>query len=667
MKNKIIKLCKNNTALVFIIVATLALTVLFSIIAGRFGAGASFVCASGILVAGTLAAIGYEYKKIRVNIVGENGIVFGNIMPSVLDSIKIPAIICDNVGHILWSSNLMRDVTELKTRIFGVNVEKVLGVTLQSIISEQNGKPFNVGEKQYVAVSMKMDWASGKDAKKYYLISLMDKSAESELRNLYDSERTSFAYIMIDNLNELAQITNDSYSQAGAEIENILRSWANELNAVIKSYEKDKYILVLQGSKLDECVENKFEILDRIRAVRAGDSEMSVTVSIGIAKTSGTLEDRDRAARAALDLALQRGGDQVVLRTADNGDMFFGGRTKTVQKRDSVRARVIVNKLCAAISTSSNVIIMGHRGADLDAIGSSVGIARIARFCGVKANIVIDTEDKNIEPAIQRFSNISEYTDTFVDSYTALNLCGADTLLILTDVNTPERTEFPEFAESAYRTVIIDHHRKVADSEFETEIEYIDPSASSASELVTEMIQQCLSPGELLREEANALYAGILLDTHQFSRNTGTRTFSAALYLRSEGASPAEVQLLFKSNFNELVREAKFETGMQTYRGTVIAVFDGEGEDYDRIIAAKVADKLLSVQNVKASFAIVRIGEVTHVSARSDGSVNVQLILEKLGGGGYFQSAGAQLDKISPEEAVSNLKKSIDEYIDTTR
>ncbi len=644
----------------------MVLAVTFSAIVAVSSIKAALVTGFGILLTGSVAAVVLEYKRRRDKERGEGGAIFGSVMPTVLDSIGIPSMICDNTGKILWCSTLMTQATGQTVRFFGASIENTLGVTIQSISeSEDSDKEVRFADKLFSASSLKLDNASGNDAKSYFLVSLTDRTNEDALRRRYESERVSFAYIMIDNINELSQLTNDSYSQAGAEIEAILRAWAADINAVIKSYDRDRYVLILQDSRLDECIENKFEILDRIRAVRAGDSGMSVTVSMGVAKTPGSLDERDKAARAALDLALQRGGDQAVLRTADQGDLFFGGRTKTVQKRDSVRARVIVNKLCAAISTSSNVVIMGHRGADLDSIGSAVGVARLARFCGVKANIVIDPEDSNIELSISKFKNVSEYSDTFIDSNAAMNLAGADTLLVLTDVNAPSRAEAPDFAENAYRTVVIDHHRKIADIQLEAEIEYIDPSASSACELVTEMLQQCLSPGELLREEANALYAGMLLDTHQFSRNTGTRTFGAALYLRSEGASPADVQNFFRSNLDELAREARFETGMQPYRAnTLIALYDGEGEDSDRIIAAKVADKLLKVQNVKASFALVEIDGVIHVSARSDGNVNVQLIMERLGGGGYFQAAGAQLQDMTSQEAIEKLKAAIDEYID---
>ncbi len=646
----------------------MVLAVTFSAIVAVSSIKAALVTGFGILLTGSVAAVVLEYKRRRDKERGKGGAIFGSVMPTVLDSIGIPSMICDNTGRILWCSTLMTQATGQAVHFFGANIENTLGVTVQSISESESSKEVRFADKLFTASSLKLDNASGNDAKSYFLISLSDRTAEDALRRRYENERVSFAYIMIDNINELSQLTNDSYSQAGAEIETILRAWASDINAVIKSYDRDRYVLILQDSTLDECVENKFEILDKIRAVRAGDSGMSVTVSVGVAKTPGSLDERDKAARAALDLALQRGGDQAVLRTADQGDLFFGGRTKTVQKRDSVRARVIVNKLCAAISTSSNVVIMGHRGADLDSIGSAIGVARLARFCGVKANIVIDPEDSNIKLSLSKFKNVGEYSDTFIDSNAAMNLAGADTLLILTDVNAPSRAEAPDFAENAYRTVVIDHHRKIADIQLEAEIEYIDPSASSACELVTEMLQQCLSPGELLREEANALYAGMLLDTHQFSRNTGTRTFGAALYLRSEGASPADTQSFFRSNLDELAREARFQTSMQPYRAnTLIALYEGEGEDSDRIIAAKVADKLLKVQNIKASFAIVEIDGTIHISARSDGNVNVQLIMERLGGGGYFQAAGAQLNDVTASEAIEKLKAAIDEYIDEKR
>lgn len=663
--NRVWAFCLADLPLTLILAGSVAFSVIFGIVGSFFGAASFWIGALSPLLCGTAAFFGYRAIYARRVRVSEGGAIVGSLLPAALESVGIPAMVCDSNGKILWCSPRMGEVTGGSARLFGANIEKTLGITVQSVLAaENNRKEVRLSDKTFLVAILKLDSATGADSKAYYLVSLLDKTEEENIRRLYTSERTAIAYIMVDNLEELAQITNDRYGQAAAEIEVLLRDWAGKLDAIIKSYERDRYILILPDSKLDECIENQFEILDQIRLIRAGDSGMSVTVSMGVAKVPGSLSDRDKAARAALDLALQRGGDQAVLRTADNGDIFFGGRTKTVQKRDNVKARVIVNKLCALISSSSNVIIMGHRGADLDAVGSAVGVARLARFCGVKANIVIDPDDRDLDLPLAKLRTLPEYADVFVDSHAAMNLSGADTLLVLTDVNNPARAESPEFARNAYRTIVIDHHRKVGETGLDIDLEYIDPSASSACELVTEMLQQCLSPGDLLREEANALFAGMLLDTHQFSRNTGTRTFSAALYLRSEGASPADVQNLFRVDLAELAREARFETRLESYRGgTILARFDGEGMPADHIIAAKVADKLLSVRNVSASFAIVSIQGETHISARSDGRVNVQLIMEMMGGGGYFQAAGVQLAGVGTEEAAAKLKSCIDEYL----
>ncbi|MGN1129180.1 MAG: DHH family phosphoesterase, partial [Candidatus Flemingiibacterium sp.] len=364
-----------------------------------------------------------------------------------------------------------------------------------------------------------------------------------------------------------------------------------------------------------------------------------------------------------LDLALQRGGDQVVVKNSHNTE-FYGGRTKTVQKRTKVRARVIANELTLNMAKAHNVLIMGHRNPDYDSIGACVGIARLAMFCGVKANIVVNRSDPNIRQAINRVASLPEYTDIFVDSFVGQDMIHSDTLLVIVDVNNPAQFEAPDIASNVGTIAIIDHHRKTGDYVRQPVITYIEPSASSACELVAEILEQSLPIGGLHREEADVLYGGMLLDTKQFSRNTGVRTFSAALYLRSEGANPAEVQLFFKSGLDDFMRETKFSMNVVTYRQIfAISMSDGDGSPQDRIAAAKAADKLLSVEGVMASFALVHIDDSVHISARSAGNVNVQLILEKIGGGGYYEAAGALLKNVTMTSALNSLKDAIDDYM----
>jgi Predicted signaling protein consisting of a modified GGDEF domain and a DHH domain len=338
-----------------------------------------------------------------------------------------------------------------------------------------------------------------------------------------------------------------------------------------------------------------------------------------------------------------------------------------VQKRTKVRARVVANELAAQVSKSSRVLIMGHRNPDFDSIGACVGMARLVMMCGVKVNIVTNTRDQNFARCRERLRMLPEYRDStlFMSGPEAQEAVTSSTLLIILDVNNRTQFEAPELADIIPNLVIIDHHRKNAEFTTQPVIAYIEPSASSACELVAEILEQSLPPGMLNKEEADIMYGGILLDTKQFTRNTGVRTFSAMLYLRGEGANPADAQTLFKTELAAFMREAKYESDVVIYR-SVIAISADDSPDNtqnDRIAVAKAADKLLSIDSVLASFVLCRIGDTIYISARSMGSVNVQLILERLEGGGHYDAAATVVTGVTMSEALTRLKESIDEYL----
>jgi c-di-AMP phosphodiesterase-like protein len=373
-------------------------------------------------------------------------------------------------------------------------------------------------------------------------------------------------------------------------------------------------------------------------------------------------------AQTALDMALQRGGDQVALR-GEKGLEFFGGRTKNIQKRTKVLARVIAGQLLSLIATSGNVLIMGHRNPDFDSIGACVGIARLCMHCGVSPKIILNTDREALNTAFgscsERLLELDAYKDIFISSSAGMDLIRSDTLLIIVDANNFAILEEPTIAEKANTIALIDHHRKTAELSKEPAINYIDPSASSACELVTEILEQCLPVGTLTNEESTVMLSGIMVDTKNFTRSTGVRTFAAALYLRGEGGNAEIAHTFFNEDFNDFSAEAKFGTNVMIYRDTIaITTSAGSGSGDDRTAASKVADKLLTVKNVDASFALVHINNVIHISARSNGAINVQLILEKLNGGGHFNIAGAQVPSKDMKETLERLKIAIDEYLD---
>ena len=449
------------------------------------------------------------------------------------------------------------------------------------------------------------------------------------------------------------------------KIDEVIRTWSDEYGGILKEYERDKYLFITESRALAGMIASKFDILDRVRSVGVGDSNLPLTISMGVSNISGTFEEKEKAAHAALDMALQRGGDQAAVKSDDSLD-FFGGLTKTVQKRTNVRARVISSELISKIKSATNVLIMGHKYADFDSFGSCVGLARLAMYCGARVNVVINMADRNLMGCRKMLEGEEEYLGVFVGSGDALDLIETGTLLIVSDVNNLAISEEPELTRRTERLVVIDHHRKMSEFEREVDIEYIEPSASSACELVAEMLEQVLGKEAITGAEANLMLAGLTLDTKQFTKNTGTRTFSAAMYLRDSGASPALVQPLFKESFDDYMREAKFRAGVEIYRSAVAitVVDDADSSPEDRIIAAKAADNLLMVDGIAASFALIVLGDTVHISARSTGKMNVQLILESMGGGGHFDAAGAQCKDRNASDIVAQLKKEIDRYLD---
>ncbi len=575
----------------------------------------------------------------------------------VLADLHQPAFLCNAQGEIVWCNRMLAELTHKRDLLVGRHIDDVCEIDLGELDTPK--EIVIIGERlfRYEVIAIE-----GAECPLYCVI-FTDCTDLEQLRAVHEAETTVVAYIVIDNMEELLQYVQDTYRSAATATEAALQKWIDGMGGVLKPYEKDKYIAVFNKAGLKNCIERRFDVLDSIRSVRVGDG-MPVTVSVGVSALGKTLEEKEAAAQTALDMALQRGGDQAVVRS-EKGDEFFGGKTKAVQKRNNVRSRVVANVLSSLLARTESVLIMGHRFGDFDSFGAAVGIARFAMLCGVHPRIVINRQDPNLAPCFEMLENVEDYDDIFVGPIEGMDLIRPDTLLIVVDVNNVEHVECPDIVRHVNHLVFIDHHRKTVEFTREPEIAYIEPSASSASELVAEILEQYMASKSLLKEEAELMLAGILLDTKQFTRNTGTRTFSAALYLRGEGAIPGESSDLFRSDVGDLTKEARFHTNVTIYREKVaISHVDGTADASYRVVAAKAADKLLSVKGVSASVTLVTIGDKVHVSARSDGSINVQLILERVGGGGHYDVAGAQVEGTDITAVIARLRAAIDEYLD---
>lgn len=670
--NKKNKFMKN---LPFFICSIFAVVVLgcYALAVARFHVRALRAGAVAVLIYAAVALTVFLISRGRNApvISGEDKQVLSRAVFDSLDKTVSPVLICRQDGRIVWCNSALGSALPDVKRPVGKTLSEVLGITSDQFrdAEESGDLTFEIGNEYYIANVQPIKSSRG-DVLIVSAPATGFKAATDELslfRQRIEESEPVVAYVFIDNLSELAQNEGESFRPAATKIDEFLREWATDVNGIIKEFERDRYLLIFEKRFLDRYKETKFDVLDSIRDIRVGNDRLPVTVSMGIASVRGEFAEKDKAARAALDMALGRGGDQVVVRS-DETTEFFGGRTKASQRRSGVKSRVVSNELLMHISRSSGVFIMGHKYPDYDSVGACVGLSRVAEFCGVDVHIVADPKDPNVALCRTLYDGDPEIPDElFITSEAALDSVRTDSFVIMTDVNNIDISECPELIGVCGGYAVIDHHRKHAEFSRRPSIEYIETKASSACELVAEMMEQVLPAGFVGTGEADLMLAGIILDTKKFTRSTGARTYGAALYLHDNGATPEAVQELFKSGLDSFVKEAKFRSGVRVYRQcTAITVCetDGEGGTADKVLASTVADNLIGVRGIKAAFAIVRLADVIHISARSAGDVNVQLILEKLEGGGHFDTAGTQLRGCTAEEAETRLKAAIDDYFD---
>lgn len=602
----------------------------------------------------------------------------GGVLSAFKESIDLPYAIVTEAGKIVTVNNAMKSLVGDSESFFNSDIKTLFEIDVEAIITEANkekeaqakdDEEESLRDPRFTAISDygRYDIAcypihSGGHV--YYLLTFTDTTELYELTRLHRDTTPAVAYIVVDNLEEISRYSENGHKNDAAKVEEILRAWAKGLKAILREYDRNKYIMFFNRNMLEKCVNNSFSVLDEIREVRSGDDMIPLTVSMGVSIVGSTLAEREKEALASLSLALQRGGDQVVLR-GENGVSYYGGLTKSQQKRTKVHSRIIAGKLCAMMKNATNVIVMGHANPDFDSIGACVGIAALAKHLGVEVKIVTDVNNPNFLVSTEKLRELPEYRNVFIDAVGGLEKSVYGGLLIIVDTNNFAILEAPEIAEKSFNTVVLDHHIKKQDFETEPALSYIDPSASSASELVSEILEQALPADTLKKEEATVLLSGIMVDTKNFTRTVGTRTFSAALYLRGAGANSEIARTFFYDAFEDYRSEALFGAAVEIYRGQMaITQSEGTGSAHDRIAAAKAADKLLTVREVNAAFALVRVGETIHVSARSNGQINVQLILERIGGGGHFDMAGAALKDRTLDDAKELLCEAIDKYLD---
>ena len=503
-------------------------------------------------------------------------------------------------------------------------------------------------------------------SKTYFAALCLDASEEFFLRRELKNNNAIIALIAVDNASELSQNANESFRLTSAKINLALTEWAKTIQAILLEYEDGKFLMLLDQRHLAMIEENKFSIIDEVSDLSSGESILPLTISIGVSDPMGSLSDKYASAMNALRMAFQKGGATAVVKVED-GYHSYGGKTKSVQKQTSIRSRICRDLLVDNIRTSSNILIMGHRRPDFDSIASNIGMAKLASYLGKPVHIVTDVNEVNIANAFGMLSEYPEYNTMFVDANRGIDLMTPYTLLIITDASNPKNFYSEDLYHSAQRVIVIDHH--TLDQHLDENVltpTNIDPNASSASELVCEILELALPDGHLRTEEAQLMMIGILLDTQFFSRDTGSRTFRACSYLRTAGADPAKAKLQFKTDLAEFEKIDLFERSKyRCHEQFMIAYHDGEPEPNNMVAAAKCAERLVGINQIVASFVLYTTDTGIGLSARSDGTFNVLSIVRELGGGGHFQSAGARLtDNGTPVKDMTRARAMLESAIE---
>ena len=487
----------------------------------------------------------------------------------------------------------------------------------------------------------------------------MDVTDLEHMRSTLEETKPVAAIVMIDNYEDLMSACPEGKRSAiRAAIEEKMDQWRGTSGALLMKYDRDRYLMVFTEKQYEAFAQGRFAILDEVRTVQAAEG-VYATMSIGVGREAGSYDALFKNAGLALEMALSRGGDQAVVKDRMNFE-FYGGRAKTTEKRTKVKSRVMANALGDLMDETEHVYVMGHQYADMDTLGAAAGVCAIARKRGKVARIVMDTENNSVGPMLRKLKALPEYKDVFIGGGDAFLRVQPDTLLVVVDTNRPASVESEPLLEACNRVAVIDQHRRGSSYIEKMALNFHEPYASSASELVTELLGYLLEPGDLLKTEAEALLAGIVLDTKNFTNRTGGRTFEAAAYLRRAGADTQDVQRMFQSDLESMIdRYAIIRQAVLYREDLAIAAID---EECERVTAAKAADELLTLSGVQASFVFYPKDGGVYISARSLGEVNVQVIVETLGGGGNSTSAGGQLPGVTVEQVRQKLQEAIDKY-----
>ena len=600
---------------------------------------------------------------------------YGQVQKQLIKEMALPYAIVDEEGHLLWGNDEFMSVIEYESAARR-NISNVLPGISQDVFPK---------DEQDEEVNISYHDANYRVVMRRIVVGDFTEDDEYIVDQVADGQNVLIAMYMFDETEKIAYVKEnkeqrmiagllyiDNYEEALESIDEVRRSllvalidrkinkYFQNIDALVKKLEKDKYLLIFKQKYLNELQTSKFSLLDEVKAVNIGN-EMAVTISIGLGVNGENYARSYEFARAAIDLALGRGGDQAVVKEGEK-IVYYGGKSVQMQKTTRVKARVKAHALKELVEAKDKVVIMGHSIGDVDSFGAAIGIYRIAKTLGKKANVVINDVTKSVRPILKRFTEVADYeNDMFITGSQAKEIVDTNTLLVVVDVNRPSYTECPELLELTKTIVVFDHHRQTGESIENAVLSYIEPYASSTCEMVAEMLQY-IGDGLRLRSlESDALYSGIIIDTNNFQTKTGVRTFEAAAFLRRNGADITKIRKALRSDVDEYQIRAAAVRDVEVYLDVfAITECNAQNTESPTVVGAQVANELLNINNIKASFVLTEFAGKVYISARSIDEVNVQIIMEQLGGGGHMSVAGAQIANASVEEARDILKETLD-------
>ncbi|MBR3610205.1 MAG: DHH family phosphoesterase [Oscillospiraceae bacterium] len=578
----------------------------------------------------------------------------GAVRSDTLIKFPMPVAVANGEGEIIWSNSLFHEEVMKGEEVFGKNISEFLGgFEIEKAFAPGGCEAICGGGSYSVFATTSEDLGE-----KLFGLYFIDRTNEKRVEKLYDESRPAVLSIALDNLEELfANCKESEKSWIKGEVEKLFEDFVAENHAFLKRNSSSKYVAVVEEKYLRKMEERRFSILDRARKILTSE-DLPVTLSIGVARGDYSLDKLNEISLQALEMALGRGGDQAAVKNV-NGYEFYGGYAKGIEKRTKVKTRVIGAALADLIESSSNVLVMGHRFGDLDCIGAAIGMAEGVRDMEKNCHIVVNRETCLAKPLIDKTEKAGTL-ELFISPEEAKELINEDTLLIIVDTHIRGLLESQDIYNACRNVVVIDHHRRMVGSIDNAVIFYHEPYASSASEMVTELLQYLDSRCRITKAEAEALLAGIMLDTKSFSMRAGVRTFEAAAYLKKMGADTVKVKELFSGSLSSYQHRSKIVSTAEIYRGCAVSF----AKSYDDIgiVAPQAADELLAINGVASSVVMYKTAVGVSFSARSLGGMNVQVIMEALGGGGHQTMAGAQIPDITPQEAKEKLLAAIDDY-----